>query len=141
MAILSAFYHLPPRVLSSIQAVDGWRPGLVSRNTNATERLGVMPVNAVRMAPPARQTGLPQAEIRRRLIHGGCCNIAAADGILRTDLGISGGGFLGAAGNDHSRTPSLHEAYPSRVLAASERLCGTVAHRLPSRPAVHQSHR
>ena len=36
MLAVSQFYHLPPRVLPSIQVVEAGRPGTVSRNWNGT---------------------------------------------------------------------------------------------------------
>ena len=46
MALTAAVYHLPPRVLPSIQAVEGGRVGLAHLNRNGTEDLGVMQINA-----------------------------------------------------------------------------------------------
>ena len=45
MLAVSQFYHLPPRVLPSIQVVEAGQPGTVSRNFNGTADLGVMQVN------------------------------------------------------------------------------------------------
>ena len=44
MAAAAAFYHLPPRVLPAIQAVEGGRPGLIQPNANGTgDPDGVVP--------------------------------------------------------------------------------------------------
>ena len=46
MLSVSQFYHLPPRVLPSIQVVEAGEPGTISRNRNGTGDLGVMQVNS-----------------------------------------------------------------------------------------------
>ena len=124
MSLVASVYELPPRVLPSIQAVEGGRPGTVSRNGNGTEDLGVMQVNTVWLPALARYTGLPAEEVRRRLIGEPCFNIAAAGAILRTHLDENGGDLMRAVGNYHSRTPELHMAYRARVMSAAERLFG-----------------
>ena len=40
MVAAAAWYHLPPRVLPSIQAVEGGRPGLVRRMSDTDKRGG-----------------------------------------------------------------------------------------------------
>lgn len=124
MTLVAAFYDLPPRILPAIHAVEGGRPGLISTNTNGTEDLGVMQINTVWVAPLARQTGLPEAQVRHRLTHEPCFNIATAGAILRTHLNSGDGDLMRAIGNYHSRTPDLHESYRQRVLAAARRLFG-----------------
>src|SRR6478752_2565246 len=83
MALTATVYHLPPRVLPSIQKVEGGRPGLVHRNTNGTEDLGVMQINQVWIGPIARRVGWPEAAVRERLLNDPCFNIAAAGAIMR----------------------------------------------------------
>ena len=122
MALVASIYGLPPRVLPSIQAVEGGRPGTVSPNRNGTEDLGVMQVNTLWLPALARHTGLNEARVRERLIHDGCFNIAAAGAILRTQLDAAGGDLMRAVGNYHSRTPLRHEAYRARVMGAASRL-------------------
>lgn len=151
MAVVSAFYQLPPRVLPSIQAVEGGRPGLVSRNSNGSEDLGVMQVNTLWIGPLAAQTGLPPEEVRSRLVDDACFNIAAAGAILRLELDAADGDLLRAVGNYHSRTPALHSAYRGRVLDAADRLFGGTAPNVtaqqkkkplpPPPPLPDQSHR
>lgn len=142
MAVVSAFYQLPPRVLPSIQAVEAGRPGLVSTNSNGSEDLGVMQVNTLWIAPLAEQTGRPAAEVRARLIDDACFNIAAAGAILRLELDASDGDLLRAVGNYHSRTPALHTAYRGRVLGAAKRLFGPAEPAKPPPPPLpDQSHR
>ncbi len=124
MSLVASIYELPPRVLPSIQAVEGGRPGMVSRNRNGSEDLGVMQVNTVWLPALARYTGLAAAEVRRRLIEVPCFNIAAAGAILRTHLDESGGDLMRAVGNYHSRTPERHLQYRGKVMGAAERLFG-----------------
>lgn len=124
MSLVASIYGLPPRVLPSIHAVEGGRPGTVSRNRNGTEDLGVMQVNTVWLPALARYAGLPAGEVRRRLIDVPCFNIAAAGAILRTHLDENGGDLMRAVGNYHSRTPELHLSYRLKVMGAAERLFG-----------------
>jgi hypothetical protein len=127
MVAVSAFYDLPPRVLPSIQAVEGGQVGTVSRNTDGSEDLGIMQVNTRWLEPIARLTGLPVATVRERLIGDGCFSIAAAGAILHSHLQESGGDLMWAVGSYHSRTPERHSAYLVRVLEAANRLFGTGA--------------
>jgi soluble lytic murein transglycosylase-like protein len=118
----SNFYHLPPRVLPSIQIVEGGSVGSVSRNTDGSEDLGVMQINTLWIAPLATATRLTQADIRARLINDACFNIAAAAAILRTYLNEEHGDLMRAVGDFHSHTPARNAAYQSRVLGAAARL-------------------
>lgn len=122
MALVASIYQLPPRVLPSIQSIEGGRPGIVARNTNGSEDLGVMQINTLWLPALARYTGLPEAEVRDRLIHRACFNIAAAGAILRGYLDAADGDLMQAVGNYHSRTPGLHAAYRGRVVNAARRL-------------------
>ena len=124
---------LPPRVLPAIQAVEGGRPGLVSRNTNGTEDLGLMQVNTVWLGPLARATGLPEATVRARLIEDGCFGIHVAGAILRLHLRAERGDLMRAIGNYHSRTAALNAAYQARVVAQAERLFAAHGNRAPAR--------
>lgn len=122
MTLVASIYGLPPRVLPSIQAVEGGRPGTVSTNRNGTEDLGVMQVNTLWLPALARYTGLVESRVRERLIHDACFNIAAAGAILRGQLDAADGDLMRAVGNYHSRTPVRHEAYRARVTGAATRL-------------------
>ncbi len=119
MALTASFYQLPPRVLPAIQAVEGGRPGLASPNRNGSEDLGIMQINTLWIGPLARHTGLSGAEVRDRLLHDACFNIAAAGLILRLGLNETGGDLLRTVGNYHSRTPERHIGYRDRVLNAA----------------------
>jgi hypothetical protein len=59
MTTAVAFYQLPPRVLRSIQAVEGERPGLVHMNANETADPGVMQVNAAWVQLSAQYVRMP----------------------------------------------------------------------------------
>ena len=122
MALVASLYDLPPRVLPSIQAVEGGRPGLASRNTNGSEDLGVMQVNTLWLPALSRYTGLSQAEVRGRLIGEPCFNIAAAGAILRLYLDEAGGDLMRAIGNYHSHTPFRHQDYRDKVMRSAARL-------------------
>ena len=125
MAMVASLYHLPPRVLPAIQAIEGGRVGSVSPNRNGSEDLGVMQVNTLWLPALSRYTGLSQPEVRERLIHRACFNIAAAGAIMRTYLDEANGDLMRAIGFYHSHTPTLHEAYRIRVTGAAHRLFGS----------------
>ena len=57
--LAAAWYHLPPRALPSIQAVEGGQVGMVQVNKNNTSDLGVMQVNTIWVQPLSRSTRLP----------------------------------------------------------------------------------
>jgi hypothetical protein len=122
MALTAAYYHLPPRVLPSIQAVEGGRVGLVHMNTNGSQDLGVMQINQLWIGPLARYTGLSEAAVRDRLLHDFCFNIAAAGLIMRNLLDETKGDLMRAVGNYHSHTPILNLTYQDKVLASARRL-------------------
>jgi hypothetical protein len=116
MAIVSSAYHLPPRVLPSIQAVEGGGPGVVHRNTDGSEDLGVMQINTLWLPPLARVSHLTESDVRGRLLDKPCFNVAAAGLILRFYLTETKGDLLRAVGDYHSHTPALNQAYQSRVV-------------------------
>lgn len=117
MLAASAFYHLPPRVLPSIQAVEGGAPGLVSYDKNGSADLGVMQVNTVWLPALARITGMTELAVATRLTDDACFNIAAAAAIMRYDLTETNGDLMAAIGRYHSHTPALGMAYQQKVLA------------------------
>jgi hypothetical protein len=128
MAATAAFYHLPPRVLPSIHAVEGGAPGAISRNADKSADLGVMQVNTLWVPRFASITGMTQDAVRTRLIYDPCFNIAAAGAIMRAYLNESGGDLLRAVGYYHSHTPALASAYQAAALNAATRL---FVHRVP----------
>jgi hypothetical protein len=125
MASVAAVYHLPPRVLPSIQAVEGGRPGMVHVNTYGSQDLGVMQVNTRWVLPLAWQTGVAPAVAERRLLLDGCFSIAVAGAIMRIYLNEAHGNLLLAVGHYNSHSPVLAQAYQLRVLHAATRLFGT----------------
>jgi hypothetical protein len=128
MVAVATFYHLPPRVLPAIQAVEGGQPGIVHHNQNGTDDLGIMQVNTIWIEPLAGFTRLPPADVRHRLLHDSCFNIAAAGAILQGYLHESRGNLLAAVGFYHSHTAQLSDAYLNRVLHAAQVMFG------PARP-------
>jgi hypothetical protein len=122
MAAAAAFYHLPPRVLPSIQAVEGGRIGLVHANANGTADLGLMQVNTIWIVPLARYARLMPGQVADRLVHDGCFNIAAAAAIMRVYLTEAHGNLMLAIGHYHSHTPDLSRDYQERVLSAARAL-------------------
>jgi hypothetical protein len=122
IALVSAFYHLPPRVLPSIQMVEGGRTGLVAVNTDGSSDLGVMQINTRWIAPLAQHTRLPESVVRHRLINDPCFSVATAGAIMRIYLNEEGGSLMRAVGDYHSHTQWRNQAYQAKVLAAAQRL-------------------
>jgi hypothetical protein len=122
MVAAAAWYHLPPRVLPSIQAVEGGRPGLISHNKDGSDDFGPMQVNSRWTRPLAQVARLPEPEVRLRLINDPCFNIAAAGAIMRAYLDEAHGDLLLAVSWYHSHTPELGLAYRERVMHAAEAL-------------------
>ena len=129
MALVAQVYHLPPRVLPSIQAVEGGAVGTVSRNADGSDDLGVMQVNTRWLQALARLSRLPAAEVRRRLVDDPCFNIAAAGVVMRLYLDETGNDLLQAVGDYHSHTPWRNQSYQAKVLAAAEQLFSAPANR------------
>jgi len=115
MALVAQVYSLPPRVLPSIQAVEGGGPGIEHRNTDGSTDLGVMQINTLWLPTLSRYARLDPAEVRRRLLFVPCFNIAAAGLILRTYLDETRGDLMQAIGNYHSHTPVLNQGYQVKV--------------------------
>jgi soluble lytic murein transglycosylase-like protein len=124
MVSAAAFYHLPPRVLPSIQAVEGGRPGLVHVNQDGSQDLGVMQVNTHWVQALAWQTRMPPAEAQQRLLLDPCFNIAVAGAIMRIYLNEAGGDLLRAIGYYHSHSAPLADAYRLQVVASAQHLFG-----------------
>ena len=102
MALVASLYGLPPRVLPSIQAVEGGRPGTVHVNADGSQDLGVMQVNTRWLPALSLYTGLSAAAVRDRLLHRACFNIAAAGAIMRTYLDEAGGDLMQAVGGERA---------------------------------------
>ena len=124
MVLVANIYHLPPRVLPSIQAVEGGRPGITHLNKDGSEDLGVMQINTRWLPAFARYTGLPETTVRQRLVTEPCFNIAAAGAIMRSHLDATRGDLMRAIGNYHSVTVTLNESYRQRVWNAAAHLFG-----------------
>jgi hypothetical protein len=129
MAAVAAFYHLPPRVLPAIQAVEGGRVGLVHANQNGTTDLGVMQVNTIWVTPLAAFANISPDAVRTRLLEDPCFNIAAAGAILRAYLHESGGDLMIAVGFYHSHSTQLSGEYVVKVLHSAQQLFGPRAPR------------
>ena len=119
MALVAHLYDLPPRVLPSIQRVEGGAPGVVHHNRDGTDDFGVMQVNTRWLPPLSRYTHTSTQTVRRRLIAEPCYNIAAAGAILRTYLNEANGSLLEAVGDYHSHTHALNLSYRTQVLHAA----------------------
>lgn len=121
-SLVATLYGLPPRVLPAILRVEGGGIGTVHHNTDGSDDLGPMQINTRWLPALARYTGLPEAELRRRLLQVPCFNIAIGGAVLRTALDETGGDLLRAIGNYHSHTPALNLTYQAKVVGAAAKL-------------------
>jgi Transglycosylase SLT domain len=119
MAAAASFYHLPPRVLPSIQMVEGGRPGLIQPNANGTADLGLMQINTIWIEPLARYAHITPQAVAYRLLDDPCFNIAAAAAILRGYLSEARGNLMIAIGYYHSHTAGFSAGYQQKVLDAA----------------------
>jgi hypothetical protein len=131
MVAIASMYNLPPRVLPSIQAVEGGQAGLVKFNLNGSADLGPMQINTMWIRPLARYARMSEDVVVTRLINDPCFNIEAAAAIMRVYLTEAQGDLMVAIGYYHSHTPERSAAYRAKVTAAAGSLFGRrVASRL-----------
>ena len=119
MILASKLYGLPPRVLPSIQAVEGGRVGSVSVNADGSADLGVMQINTLWIPALVKSTGRSPDLVRRQLIQEPCFNITVAGAILRLYLDETRNDLMRAVGNYHSHTAPRNAAYQAKVLQAA----------------------
>jgi soluble lytic murein transglycosylase-like protein len=119
MVLVASFNALPPRVLPSIQAVEGGRIDTVHADADGSQDLGLMQINTTWLPALARVTRQDPLAVRARLLTDGCFNIAAAGAILRLYLNETHNALLPAIGYYHSHTPALGQAYQLQVLGAA----------------------
>jgi len=124
MLATAQFYHLPPRVLPSIQAVEGGFAGAIHPNKDGSDDLGVMQINTAWVQPIARYTHMSEASVQSRLVADECFNIAAAGLILRSYMTEARGDVMTAIGYYHSHTGALSRAYQAKVWASAAALFG-----------------
>jgi transglycosylase-like protein with SLT domain len=124
MVTAAAYYHLPPRVLPSIQAVEGGAVGVVHGNADGSQDLGIMQVNTRWVTSLSQVARITPDTARLRLIYDGCFNIAAAGAIMRYYLDEAHGDLMLAVGYYHSHTPAISIEYQNKVLASAYRLFG-----------------
>jgi hypothetical protein len=131
MVAAATFYHLPPRVLPSIQAVEGGKPGFIHPNANGSADLGLMQVNTIWVEPLARYAHMTPQAVTRRLIDDSCFNVAASAAIMRLYLTQAHNDLMVAIGYYHSHTPDLASIYQGKVIASAEALFknGSAPHR------------
>jgi hypothetical protein len=121
MLMTAHFYGLPPRVLPTIQAVEGGRPGLVHPNADGSADLGLMQINTLWVVPIAHVLHETEAQVAVRLIHDACFSIAAAGDILKLHY-LERHDWMMAIGDYHSRTPPLNYSYQQMVRLRAEDL-------------------
>ena len=117
-------YHLPPRVLPSIQAVEGGWPGALHINADHSADLGVMQINTRWVRPIAAYIHAEPGPTAARLTNDACFNIAASGLILRTYLNEAHGDLMQAVGDYHSHTAPLNLSYRAKVVARAAALFG-----------------
>jgi hypothetical protein len=135
MLTVSQFYHLPPRVLPSIQVVEAGQPGTISHNFNGTGDLGVMQVNSTWVPYLAKAWTITPREVAERLIRDPYFNIVAAGAIMRIYMDEAHNNVAQAVGYYHSHTPWRAGVYQVQVIRASFALFGRPP---PNRPKLHR---
>ena len=124
MLATAQVYRLPPRVLPSIQAVEGGRPGTLHVNADGSADLGVMQINTRWIAPIARYLRWQPGQVAARLTNDPCFNIAASGLILRGYLNEARGDLMTAVGYYHSHTMPLSLVYRAKVVAKAYAMFG-----------------
>lgn len=115
LAAAAAHYGVNLGVIEAIRKVEGGWPGARIANRNGTHDLGVMQINSAWL----RNADLRRAGITAsRLANDTCLNYWVAAWIYRNELTATGGDPWKAAGNYHSHTPSHHDVYERKVVAA-----------------------
>ncbi len=122
LAFVSQLYDLPPRVLPSIQAVEGGGIGVVHHNTDGSEDMGVMQINTTWLPTLARYSQQSIPEVRHQLLTSPCYNISAAGMILHGYLQETRGDLMRAIGNYNSHTPIHNQFYQIKVMRSVTRL-------------------
>lgn len=112
----------PPRVLPSIQAVEGGWPGAIHANANGSADLGLMQVNTVWVPVIARALNLPANQVRALLTDNACFSIRIAGAILWEYRRARRGDLMLAIGDYHSHTPPLNQSYQAMVQARAAQL-------------------
>ena len=124
MLATAHFYALPPRVLPTIQAVEGGKPGIVHANTDGSADLGLMQINTIWLRPIAQVTRQTPAVVARRpdrrslLLHRG--GRSDPEVLPRRDTWP-----IAACHRDyHSHTPPLNLWYQAQVMERAAALFG-----------------
>ena len=119
--LVASIYHLPPRILPSIQHIEGGSSGIVRTNANGSQDTGVMQVNTIWLPVLARCTGLTEPALRERLTNRACFNTVAAGLIFGTYLDEAHDDVMFAIGDYHSHTPVHKLNYRSLVRRAADK--------------------
>jgi soluble lytic murein transglycosylase-like protein len=124
MLAAAQYYHLPPHVLPSIQAVEGGYTGASHLNTDQSVDLGVMQINTRWVQPLATAIHWRPEAVQSSLMNDPCFNIAAAAAILDVYRHEDGGDIMRAIGDYHSHTASLNKTYQDLVMSHASALFG-----------------
>ncbi|HFS8112819.1 TPA: lytic transglycosylase domain-containing protein [Enterobacter asburiae] len=110
-------YDLPPKLVVSIIKVEGGKIGLVSKNKNKTEDLGIMQINTGAWLNLVARAHFNdnRALAYRELRDNGCYNIHIGSWILRRSIDQSKGDFWHGVGRYHSATPVHNIRYQAKV--------------------------
>lgn len=122
MIAAASMYHLPPRILPAIQAVEGGAAGMVHPNANDTADFGLMQINSLWLEPLSQILRSSPDRVKQRLIEEPCFNILVAGAILRTYLDQEHGDLLLAVGDYHSHQPASNLHYRQKIVQAAKTL-------------------
>lgn len=101
--------RLDPMILNAMALTESsGDPKIVSKNTNATEDIGLMQINSIHL-PELAERG-----ITKEALLDGCTNLKVAASMLRRKIDKWGDNWF-AVGAYHSETPRLNRKYQERV--------------------------
>jgi len=102
-------YHVPATLIISVLGVEGGHVGSASKNANGSYDYGPMQINTLWL----KKIG-PYGYTKEQIQYDPCANVMVGAWILGTSIANSPDFWRGVAGY-HSNTPSLNQAYQTKV--------------------------
>lgn len=101
--------RIPPEIIISIISVEGGKHGLVVKNKNNTEDLGIMQINTGAWLPLVSKVFFKTNDIKayQVLKNDDCFNIEVGTWILKYSISLENGELWEGVGRYHSNTLRL----------------------------------
>lgn len=106
----SKAYDVPVLLIAGVMAQESGKVGRYTANSNGSYDFGPMQINSTWL-PALAQQGISASAI----MNDGCLNVFIGTAILKKHGNATGNQWWKAAGNYHSKTPSLHDKYLYKV--------------------------